>query len=165
MQQTISESTFSSITGLEQTELDEFKESPTTEKDWRGKESIKNRRELAIGSLPTGSRLAGQFRVQNSSSDSLHIVPVLATSFRDPSCLPMALPEDFEGNSEDDDSADEAIIRKSSSKGRVGGSGRLNNLDNEEEEDDEEEELNIRSVPNKSRNNEHEGVFGDGLED
>lgn len=166
MQQSISESVFSAATGLD-SELDECKEATSGRREYEqeGVNGVKSRRELAVGSLPSGgSKFGGGLRMQSGSASS-HIVPVLATSFREPSEMPMALPEDFEGNSDDDDSADEAIIRKSNSKG--GRSSKfINNEEDDDDDDDEDEDEKRRGEKLKKNLHENEGgVFGEGLED
>ena len=172
LQQSISESALSAATGFD-TDLEEFKEATPGRREYsqEGVHGLKNRRELAIGSLPSGgSKLGGGYRM-NLGGSSTHVVPVLATSFRGPSEMPMALPEDFEGNSEDDDSADEAIIRKSSSKGGRSSKFVNNNDDDDDEEDDDEDKEHVnekrRSETNlkKSLSENEGGVFGEGLED
>ncbi len=169
MQQSISESVFSAATGLD-SELDECKEAASGRREYEkeGVNGLKSRRELAVGSLPSGgSKFGGGLRMQSGSASS-HVVPVLATSFREPSEMPMVLPEDFEGNSDDDDddSADEAIIRKSNSKGGRSSKFINNEEDDDDDDDDEDEEEKRRGEKLKKNLSENEGgVFGEGLED
>ena len=93
---------------------------------------------------PNGNGTAS-WRGQNSGSGG-HVVPVLATSFRDPAHMPPPLPEDMEGEACSDDSADDALgtsrgrRAQTAPKAAAASSAALAGAADEEEDDDDEDE-------------------------